>query len=103
MNQMWKEKIEKDTAENPVVIYMRGNRESPRCGFSSRVIKMFNDLGVTYKTEDMDADPELWQTLTALNSWPTSPQIYIKGEFVGGCDIVTEMNRNGDLKALISV
>lgn len=103
MNTQWKETIERETKENKVVIFMRGNVDAPRCGFSARVIKVFNELKVPFKTEDMDADPELWRTLTEINNWPTSPQIYINGEFVGGCDIVTEMFRSGELAKHLGV
>lgn len=98
MNETWKQKIETDVKSNKVVVYMRGTPNQPRCGFSARVVRVFNELNVPYKTEDMDSDPELWKTLAAINNWPTSPQIYINGEFVGGCDIVTEMFKNGELQ-----
>lgn len=98
MNETWKQKIETDVKNNKVVVYMRGTPNQPRCGFSARVVRVFNELNVPYKTEDMDSDPELWKTLAAINNWPTSPQIYINGEFVGGCDIVTEMFKNGELQ-----
>ena len=98
MNQIWKEKIETETKNNKVVIYMRGSPTQPRCGFSARVIRVFTELNVEFKYEDMDSDPALWQTLSEMNNWPTSPQIYINGEFVGGCDIVTEMHRSGELQ-----
>jgi monothiol glutaredoxin len=101
MDTNWKDTIEKATKENKVMVFMRGSRETPRCGFSARVVKVLNDLGVPYKTEDMDSDPALWQTLTALNNWPTSPQIYINGEFIGGCDILMELNRSGELKQMV--
>lgn len=97
MNESWKQKIEEDVKNNKVVVYMRGTPNQPRCGFSARVIRVFNELNIPYKTEDMDSDPELWKTLASINNWPTSPQIYINGEFVGGCDIVTEMFKNGEL------
>lgn len=101
MDTNWKEAIEKATKENDIMVYMRGSPDAPRCGFSARVVRVLNDLGVPYNTEDMDGDPALWQTLTQLNNWPTSPQIYIKGEFIGGCDILMEMNRSGDLKQML--
>lgn len=98
----WKATIEKQVAENPVMIYMRGTRESPRCGFSARVINVFNQLGIPYQTEDMDQDRALWNTLAEINNWPTSPQIYIKGEFIGGADIVMEMFRSGELQEMVT-
>jgi monothiol glutaredoxin len=103
MNQDWKQKIEEDTKNNKVVVYMRGTPNQPRCGFSARIVRVFNELNVPYKTEDMDSDSELWKTLAAINNWPTSPQIYINGEFVGGCDIVTEMYRNGELQKELGI
>ncbi|MFZ9519246.1 MAG: Grx4 family monothiol glutaredoxin [Silvanigrellaceae bacterium] len=103
MNQEWKQKIDEDTKNNKVVVYMRGTPNQPRCGFSARVVRVFNELNIPYKTEDMDSDPELWKTLAAINNWPTSPQIYINGEFVGGCDIVTEMYRSGELQKELGI
>lgn len=97
MNESWKQKIEEDVKNNKVMVYMRGTPNQPRCGFSARVVRVLNELNVPYKTEDMDSDPDLWKTLAAINNWPTSPQIYINGEFVGGCDIVTEMFKSGEL------
>lgn len=98
----WKATIEKQVTENPIMIFMRGTRESPRCGFSARVINVFNQLGVPYQTEDMDQDRALWNTLAEVNNWPTSPQIYIKGEFIGGADIVMEMFRSGELQEMVA-
>jgi monothiol glutaredoxin len=97
----WDTKIDEQIAANKVMIYMRGNRESPRCGFSARVINMFNQLEVPFVTEDMDQDRSLWDALAKRNDWPTSPQIFIKGEFVGGCDIVAEMFKSGELKQML--
>ena len=101
MNTEYKSKIEQTVAANKVVVFMRGTPETPRCGFSARVVRVLNELNVPYKTEDMDSDPELWKTLSEINNWPTSPQIYINGEFVGGCDILMEMHKNGDLAQAI--
>lgn len=103
MNATWKEKIEKATKENEIMVYMRGNPQSPRCGFSARIVKVLNELNRPYGHEDMDSDPELWSTLKEINNWPTSPQIYIKGEFIGGCDIFVEMYRNGELHGMLGI
>ena len=103
MDAVWKDKIEKAVAANDIMVFMRGNPDAPRCGFSARVVKVFNDLGLPYATADMDSDPALWQTLKELNDWPTSPQIYIKGEFIGGCDILMELNRSGELKNMLGL
>lgn len=103
MSTNWKEEIEKAVKENTIMVFMRGTREAPRCGFSARVVKVLNDTGVPYGTADMDSDPALWQTLSELNDWPTSPQIFINGEFIGGCDILMEMNRSGELKKTLGL
>lgn len=101
MNAAHKENIEKMVKENKVVVFMRGQPDAPRCGFSARVIKVFKDLNVPFASDDMDRDPELWRTLAEINNWPTSPQIYVNGEFVGGCDIVIEMAKSGELQKML--
>lgn len=101
MSEQVKTQIEDMVKGNKVVLFIRGTPEAPRCGFSARTVKVFKDLNIPFATADMDASPDLWKTLTALNDWPTSPQIYVNGEFVGGCDIVIEMNRNGDLQKML--
>ena len=97
----WNATIDKQIAENKIMIYLRGTPESPRCGFSARVLNVFKQLGVPFKTEDMDQDRALWDTLAKRNNWPTSPQIFINGEFIGGCDIVVEMFKSGELKEML--
>ena len=101
MSAEWKSKIEETVASHKVVVFMRGTPDTPRCGFSARVVRVLNELNVPFATQDMDSDPELWKTLSELNNWPTSPQIFINGEFVGGCDIVMEMHKNGELAAAL--
>jgi len=98
----WKEKIEKDIKENEIVLYMRGTREAPRCGFSVRSVKVLEQFGRPFITSDMDQDPELWATLKEMNQWRTSPQIFIKGEFIGGCDILVDMFKSGELAAMFA-
>jgi len=106
MSAEWKEKIEDSVKKNKVMVYMRGEHDAPRCGFSARIVRVLGNLeleyGKDFLTEDMDSDPELWQTLKEINNWPTSPQIYIDGEFIGGCDIFMEMYKTGELKEMIS-
>lgn len=97
MNSQWKSKIEDDVKNNEIMVYMRGSPQAPRCGFSAKVIRTLNELGRPFKSDDMDSDPELWSTLKEMNNWPTSPQIFIKGEFIGGCDIFVEMFQSGEL------
>jgi monothiol glutaredoxin len=99
----WKARIEKDVKENDIVLYMRGTKEAPRCGFSFRAVKVLEQLGLPFKTEDMDSDPDLWATLREVNSWRTSPQIFIKGEFIGGCDILVEMFKNKELHKMLDL
>lgn len=99
----WKAKIEKDVRENEIMVYMRGTPEAPRCGFSAKVIRTLAQLGKPYSSDNMDSDPALWQTLKEMNNWPTSPQIFIKGEFIGGCDIFVEMFQSGELHEKLGI
>jgi monothiol glutaredoxin len=85
---------------NDVVLYMKGTRMMPQCGFSSRVAGVLNFMGVDYKDVDVLSDPEIRQGIKDFSDWPTIPQLYVKGEFVGGCDIVTEMTLSGELDQL---
>lgn len=101
----WKTKIEESVKKYPIMIFMRGTPNEPRCGFSARVMSVMKKLdqkhGVDFGTEDMDSDPKLWETLKELNDWPTSPQIYVNGEFIGGCDIFVEMFKSGELAEML--
>ncbi len=81
-----------------VVLFMKGERQFPQCGFSAQVVQILNHLIPEYTTVDVLADPEIRQGIKEFSSWPTIPQLYVKGEFVGGCDIVTEMFQAGELK-----
>lgn len=91
----------RDTIEkNDVVLYMKGTKEMPKCGFSSRVAGVLNFMGVSFKDVDVLADADVRQGIKDFSDWPTIPQLYVKGEFVGGCDIVTEMTLSGELDAL---
>ena len=92
--------IKKQISENPILIYMKGNPQFPQCGFSAAVVNVFNQLGVKYQTVDVIADPEIREGIKAFSNWPTIPQIYIQGKFIGGCDIIREMNSRGELKPL---
>ncbi|SOB94049.1 Grx4 family monothiol glutaredoxin [Rhodobacter maris] len=94
------DKIKEDIEANDIVLYMKGTREMPQCGFSSRVAGVLNYLGVTYKDVNVLADAEVRQGIKDFSDWPTIPQLYVKGEFVGGCDIVTEMTLSGELDKL---
>jgi len=87
---------------NDVVLFMKGSPLFPQCGFSSRAISILDHLGATYETVDVLQDPEVRQGIKAYSDWPTIPQLYVHGEFVGGSDIMTEMYESGELKELVS-
>jgi len=95
------EKIKEQIASNKVLIYMKGNPQFPQCGFSAAVVDVFNQLGVPYETVDVLENPEIREGVKALSNWPTIPQVYIQGKFIGGCDIVREMFARGELKPLV--
>ena len=85
---------------NDVVLFMKGTKAMPQCGFSSRVAGVLNYMQVAYKDVNVLEDPEIRQGIKDFSDWPTIPQLYVKGEFVGGCDIVTEMTLSGELDQL---
>jgi monothiol glutaredoxin len=95
------DRIKQDVTDNPVVLYMKGTPVFPQCGFSAAVVQILTHLGVKFKGIDVLADPALRQGIKDFSSWPTIPQLYVKGEFVGGCDIVREMFESGELKDLL--
>ena len=86
----------------PVMLFMKGTPMFPQCGFSARVIQILKHSGVPFKTVNVLEDPEIRDGIKAFSNWPTIPQLYIKGEFVGGCDIVTEMYQSGELQSLLA-
>lgn len=93
--------IGKTVAENPVVLFMKGVPEQPRCGFSGLVVQILDHLGVDFVGVDVLQDDGLRDGIKSFTDWPTIPQLYVKGEFVGGADIVREMFQNGELKPLL--
>lgn len=95
-------RIRSDIESNDVVLYMKGTPVFPQCGFSSQAVQMLNLLGVTFKSIDVLADPGTRQGIKDFSNWPTIPQLYIKGEFVGGCDIMREMFQSGELQQLLT-
>jgi monothiol glutaredoxin len=101
VNNTVTERIKQDIADNPVVLYMKGTPVFPQCGFSAAVVQILTHLGVKFKGVDVLADPEIRQGVKEFSSWPTIPQLYVKGEFVGGCDIVREMFETGELGTLL--
>ena len=96
-----RKKIEDMVKTNKVVIFMKGTPEAPRCGFSNQAVQVLKTLGQPITAVDVLSDDPLWGALELYTQWPTVPQIFINGEFVGGCDIVTEMNERGQLKPLL--
>ena len=96
-----RQKIQQMIDQNQVVLFMKGTREMPQCGFSSRVAGVLNYMNVPYLDVNVLADDEIRQGIKDFSDWPTIPQLYVKGEFVGGCDIVTEMTLSGELDQLL--
>ena len=94
--------IKNEISENDVVLFMKGTSSMPQCGFSSRVAGVLNYLEVKYKDVNVLADDNLREGIKSFSNWPTIPQLYIKGEFVGGCDIITEMAMSGELDDLFT-
>ena len=94
--------IKEQITENDVVLFMKGTKEMPQCGFSSRVAGVLNYMGVNYSDVNVLADENLRQGIKDFSDWPTIPQLYVKGEFVGGCDIITEMTLSGELDTLFA-
>ena len=95
------ERIQADITGNSVMLYMKGNAMFPQCGFSARVVQILTHLGVPFQTADVLENPALRDGIKAFSNWPTIPQLYVKGEFVGGCDIVREMFQAGELQSLM--
>jgi monothiol glutaredoxin len=94
------ERIKSEIEADPVVLYMKGTPVFPQCGFSAQVVQVLSLAGVKFKAYDVLADDRLRQGIKEFSSWPTVPQLYVKGEFVGGCDIVREMYQSGELAEL---
>ena len=96
------DRIQKDIAENDVVLYMKGTKQIPQCGFSATVVQVLDRAGVAdFKDVNVLADAEIREGIKQFTNWPTIPQLYVKGEFVGGCDIIREMYESGELKELL--
>jgi monothiol glutaredoxin len=93
-------RIDETVKSNDVVLFMKGTKMMPQCGFSSRVAGVLNYMGVEYQDVNVLADPDIRQGIKDYSDWPTIPQLYVKGEFVGGCDIITEMTLSGELDSM---
>lgn len=87
--------------DNHIVLFMKGTAQAPQCGFSATVVQILNSLQASFIDMNVLTDPNLRQGIKDYSNWPTIPQLYIKGEFIGGCDIVREMHNNGELQALL--
>jgi monothiol glutaredoxin len=96
------ERIRAGITENRVMLYMKGTTVFPQCGFSARVVQILTHLGVPFQTANVLEDMELRESIKHFSNWPTVPQLYVNGEFVGGCDIITEMFQSGELEALLT-
>ena len=95
------ERIEADVKTNPVVLFMKGTPVFPQCGFSARVVQVLSHMGVPFKGVNVLEDMEIREGIKAYTNWPTIPQLYVDGEFVGGCDIVLEMFQAGELQSML--
>lgn len=102
LNEQTRERIESYIHSGDVVVFMKGNRSMPQCGFSGKVVQILDSLVEDYTTVDVLADPDIRDGIKEFSSWPTIPQLYLKGEFVGGCDIITEMFQSGELETLLA-
>ncbi|MBF2027124.1 MAG: Grx4 family monothiol glutaredoxin [Oscillatoriales cyanobacterium C42_A2020_001] len=89
--------------KNKIMVFMKGNKLMPQCGFSNNVVQILNVLGVPYETVDVLADPEIRQGIKEYSNWPTIPQVYINGEFIGGSDIMIELYQKGELQQMVEV
>ena len=96
-----RQRIDEIVKQNDIVLFMKGTALFPQCGFSSRAVAILDHLGVTFETVDVLQDPEIREGIKAYSEWPTIPQLYVKGEFVGGSDIMMEMFQAGELEQLI--
>lgn len=97
------ERIENLVKQNKIMVFMKGNKLMPQCGFSNNVVQILNSLGVPFETCDVLADPEIRQGVKEYSNWPTIPQVYVNGEFVGGSDIMIELYQTGELQQMVEV
>jgi monothiol glutaredoxin len=97
------ERIDELVKQNKIMVFMKGNKLMPQCGFSNTVVQILNTLGVPYETVDVLADQEIRQGVKEYSQWPTIPQVYINGEFIGGSDIMIEMYQKGELQEVVEV
>lgn len=103
MDSQLQQRIEGLIASSPVVVFMKGNKLMPQCGFSNNVVQILQNLGIPFETFDVLSDPEIRQGIKEFSNWPTIPQVYVKGEFIGGSDILIEMYNSGELREKLKV
>jgi len=95
------QEIEREVRDNKIVLYMKGTPSFPMCGFSAATVQVLRDIGVPFKAVDILAEPEKRDAIKTYSNWPTIPQVYVDGKFIGGCDIVREMHARGELEPLL--
>tara|TARA_B100000700_G_C14879114_1_gene777166 strand:- start:772 stop:1095 length:324 start_codon:yes stop_codon:yes gene_type:complete len=103
MDSNTKSRIESIINSSPIMVFMKGNKLMPQCGFSNNVVQILNSLGISFETFDVLSDPEIRQGIKEYSNWPTIPQVYLKGEFLGGSDILIELYNSGELLEKIEV
>jgi monothiol glutaredoxin len=96
------DRIQQEISASPVFLYMKGTPMFPQCGFSARVVQILSHMGVPFQSANVLEDMELREGIKQFSNWPTIPQLYVNGEFVGGCDIITEMYQSGELDSLLT-
>ncbi len=101
MNDDARKQIQDDITQHAVLLYMKGTPDAPQCGFSAQIVELLNRTGKPYQTRDVLKNEQLRQEIKAFSDWPTIPQLYVKGTFIGGCDIVVEMAQTGELEKLL--
>lgn len=95
------ERIKKQVTENPIIIYMKGIPDFPQCGFSARAVQALKDCGVPFAAVNIYEDEEIYRALPRFANWPTFPQLYVKGELIGGCDIMLDLHQSGELQKML--
>ncbi|MGL4620795.1 MULTISPECIES: Grx4 family monothiol glutaredoxin [Cyanophyceae] len=98
-----KERLDNLVQQNKILVFMKGNKLMPQCGFSNNVVQILNTLGVPFETVDVLADYDIRQGIKEYSNWPTIPQVYVNGQFVGGSDILIEMYQSGELQQMVEV
>ncbi|MEX0582801.1 MAG: Grx4 family monothiol glutaredoxin [Sneathiella sp.] len=100
LDQVTKDRISQEVSGNDVVLFMKGSAVFPQCGFSATVVQILSHLDIKFKSVDVLSDPAIREGIKEYSQWPTIPQLYVKGEFVGGCDIIREMFETGELQGI---